>query len=62
MMFTLVDEAAPEMRMKQIPASEYVWKKKFSRLKDLKTKPATIRRWYCEEKRRRLKTIKRKKA
>ena len=62
MMFQLVDEAAPEKRMKQIPASEYVWKKKFSRLKDLKTKPATIRRWYCEEKRRRLKTVRRNKA
>lgn len=60
MMFQLVDEAAPEKRMKQIPASDHVWKKMFSHLKDLKIRPGTIRRWYAEEKRRRLKRARRK--
>lgn len=60
MMFRLVDEAAPEKRMKQVPASEYVWKKKFSHLKDLTIKAETIRRWYGEEKRRRLKSTRHK--
>lgn len=60
MMFELVDEAAPDKRMKQIPASDHVWKKLFSHLKDLKIKPGTIRRWYAEEKRRRLKRARRK--
>ena len=49
MMFQLVDEAPPKKRMKQIPASEHVWKKKFSHLKDLTIKPETIRRWYNAE-------------
>ena len=50
MMFQLVDEAPPKKRMKQIPASECVWKKKFSHLKDLTIKPPTIRRWYNAKK------------
>ena len=60
LMFKLVDEAPPEKRMKQIPASKHVWKTKFSRLKDLKVEPGTIRRWYSEEKRRRLKRARHK--
>lgn len=60
MMFQLVDEAPPEKRMKQIPAAEHVWKTKFSHLKDLKVEPGTIRRWYSEEKRRRLKRARHK--
>ena len=50
MMFQLVDEAPPKKRMKQIPASEHVWKKKFAHLKDLTIKPPTIRRWYNAKK------------
>lgn len=53
MMFQVVDEAEPSERMMQVPASEYVWKKLFSHLKDLSVKPPTIRRWYCDAKRKR---------
>lgn len=58
MMFQLVDGVALEKRMKQIPASNYVWGKKYSHLKGLSVKPSTIRRWYSEEKQRRLKANK----
>ena len=50
MMFQLVDEAPPKKRMKQIQASEYVWKRKYAHLKDLTIKPPTIRRWYNAKK------------